>query len=189
VVASVAYEPAYIAGWSAAEHRDLTGRSFRDVLVVTGRRPRDRHPVFGETTLVLHTVDPDSHLGLVPVWQGNHRIDVTDPSRTVVDLLAHPSWGGGIRQIGDMITEYFDGSHRNDELMLSYGDRLGNRSVFKRLGLLLEQLEIDAPGLIAESLRRRSAGISTLDPSVRARGRVESRWGLRVNVEVTPAGT
>lgn len=188
VVASVAYEPAYIAGWSAAEHWDLTEQIFRDVLVVTARRPRDRRPIVGETTLVLHTVDPSSHFGLVPMWRGSHRVDVTDPSRTVVDLLAHPSWGGGIRQVGEMITEYFESSHRDEGLILNYGDRLGNRSVFKRLGHLLEQLEIHAPDLIVESLERRSAGVSTLDPSVQAKGRITSRWGLRVNVNVTPAG-
>lgn len=187
VVASVAYEPAYIAGWSAAEHWDLTEQIFRDILVVTGRRPRDRHPVIGETTLVLHTIGPENHFGLVPVWRGSHRVDATDPSRTVVDLLAHPSWGGGIRQVAEMITEYFDSPHRNAEMILNYGDRLGNRSVFKRLGLLLERLQIDAPDLIAESLQRRSAGITTLDPAVRARGQIVSRWGLRVNVEINPA--
>lgn len=189
VVASVAYEPAYIAGWSAAEHWDLTEQIFRDVLVVTGRRPRDRHPSIGGTTFVLHTLGAEEHFGLVPVWRGSHRIDVTDPARTVVDLLADPRWGGGIRHVSEMVTEYFVGSHRDDSLLVRYGDRRGNRAVFKRLGYLIEELKIDVPDLISECLDRRSSGLNALDPSVEAKGRIVSRWGLRVNVELAASYT
>src|SRR5680860_442061 len=61
VVATVVFEPAYIAGWSAAEHWDLTEQIFRDVLVVTGQRPRDRTPTIGGTDFVLHSLDPSRH--------------------------------------------------------------------------------------------------------------------------------
>lgn len=188
LVASVAFSPAYIAGWSAAEHWDLTEQIFREVFVVTGRRPRDRHPLIGDTTYVLHTLAVDKHFGLEPVWRGGNRINVTDPSRTVVDLLADPRWGGGIRHISEMVVEYFAGSRRDDAVLLGYGDRLGNRAVFKRLGFLIERLGIDAPRLIDECVDRRSSGVSALDPSVDARGRILTRWGLRVNVDLE-AGT
>lgn len=186
VVASVAYEPAYIAGWSAAEHWDLTEQIFRDVLVVTGRRPRDRNPTIGATRFVLHTLPVGRHFGLTPVWRGGHRVDVTDPSRTVIDVLADPRWGGGIRHASEVVSEYFASSHRDDELVVRHGDRLGNRAVFKRLGYVIETLGIDAPGLLEGCFRRRSAGTNTLDPSVKAGGRTVSRWGLRVNVDLTP---
>jgi len=186
VVASVAFEPAYVAGWSAAEHWDLTEQIFRDVLVVTGRRLRDRSPTIGGTTFALHTVDVDKHFGLAPVWHGNHRIDVTDPSRTVLDMLANPKWGGGIRHTSAAIGEYFETSHRNDDRLVEYGDRLGNQSVFKRLGYLIELMELDAPDLVSECLHRRSAGVNALDPSVKSGGPTASRWGLRLNVDLLP---
>ncbi len=65
---------------------------------------------------------------------------MTDPSRTVVDLLANPSWGGGIRHVGDVLEEYSVSEHRNDQLLMSYGDRLGTGAVFKRLDFLIELL-------------------------------------------------
>lgn len=185
IIASVAFEPAYIAGWSAAEHWDLTEQIFHDVLVVTGRRPRDREPTIGGTRFVLHTLDSDNHFGLVPAWRGGHRIDVTDPSRTAVDVLAKPSWAGGIRHASEVINEYFASSHRDEALLVEYGDRLGIRSAFKRLGYLIELLDIDAPELLDDCMRRRSAGINALDPSVKAGGRTVSKWGLRLNVDLT----
>jgi predicted transcriptional regulator of viral defense system len=183
-VAKVVFEPSYIAGWSAAEHWDLTEQIFRDVLVVTGQRPRDRTPTIGGTRFVLHSRDPSKHFGLVPVWRGSQRIDVTDPSRTVIELLANPTWGGGIRQVAEMVTEYFEGSHRDDSLLVAYGDQLGIGSVFKRLGFLIEELDIDASELIERCLERRTAGVNDLDPKIDTKGRTVSRWGIRVNVRV-----
>ena len=184
VIANVVFDPAYIAGWSAAEHWDLTEQIFRDVLIVTGRRPRDRTPTIGGTMFVVHSLDPSKHCGLVPVWRGSQRIDVTDPSRTVIDLLANPNWGGGMRQVTEMIAEYFEGDHRDDSLLVVYGDQLGIGAVFKRLGFLIEELNIDAPELVARCLERRTAGVNDLDPSIDAEGRAVSRWGIRVNVRV-----
>lgn len=184
VVAKVVFEPSYIAGWSAAEHWDLTEQIFRDVLVVTGQRPRDRTPTIGGTTFVLHSLNPSKHFGLVPVWRGSQRIDVTDPSRTVIDLLADPTWGGGMRQVAEMIAEYFEGGHSDNSLLVANGDQLGIGAVFKRLGFLIEEMDIDAPELIERCLERRTAGINDLDPSIDAEGRTVSRWGIRVNVGV-----
>jgi predicted transcriptional regulator of viral defense system len=184
VLASAAFRPAYIAGWSAAEHWNLTEQVFRDVLVVTGSRPRDRHPTVGGTRFVLHTLDAAKRFGLVPVWRGGDRVDVTDPSRTVVDVLAAPGWGGGIRHVGQVLSEYLLSTHRRDDLLLGYGDRLGNRAVFKRLGFLIEQIGFDAPGLVHACLNRRSSGVIALDPSVRTEGHIVSRWGVRANVDL-----
>jgi len=136
---------------------------------------------------VLHSLDPSKHFGLVPVWRGSQRIDVTDPSRTIIDVLAHPTWGGGIRQVAEMAAEYFEGDHRDDALLIEYGDRLGIGSVFKRLGFLIEELGIDAPRLVEDCLEHRTSGVNDLDPSVDAKGSTVSRWGIRVNVRVGSA--
>ena len=46
VVAATTFGQYYIAGWSAAEHWDLTEQIFRDILVVTSKRPRERTSAF-----------------------------------------------------------------------------------------------------------------------------------------------
>lgn len=184
IVASVIFAPAYIGGWSAAEHWDLTEQIFLDVLVVTSKRPRDRTPTVGTTTFEVHSASPEKHFGLAPVWRTGHRVEVSDPTRTMVDLLADPAWGGGIRHVAEMLVEYVMGDHRDDDRLVAYGDRFGVGAVFKRLGYLLEELGVDADGLVGECLRRRTSGINELDPSVPARGRITTRWGIRGNVAI-----
>ncbi|OGL16391.1 MAG: hypothetical protein A3K12_06110 [Candidatus Rokubacteria bacterium RIFCSPLOWO2_12_FULL_71_19] len=86
-----------------------------------------------------------------------------------------------------MVRAYFASEHRDDRQLVAYGLRLGNQTVFKRLGFLIEQLGIEAADLQAECRSARSAGYTRLDPSGPARGRLLRRWGLRLNVEV-PTG-
>ena len=188
VVGTSIFEPAYIAGWSAAEHWDLTEQIFRSVLMATSRRPRDRRPTLGGTRFVLHTVPPSKHVGLVPVWRNGSRIQVTDPAKTIIDVLSDPRWGGGIRSVAEMLDEYLHGDHRDDDTLVEYGDVVGNGATFKRLGYLLERTQARANTLVDACRARRSCGINDLDPSVRTGGPVLSAWGIRLNVDLDHAG-
>jgi len=189
VVAERVFSPCYIGGWSACAHWDLTDQVFRSLLVVTARRVRHRDVEIQGLPFHL-TVRPDGMLfGTVRVWRGQVRVSVSDPSRTVADILDDPRLGGGIRSVADVLHEYLRSEHRDDQLLVGYGDRLGNRAVFKRLGYLLERAGVDAPDLIEACLDRRSSGLAVLDPSVKAPARIVRRWRLRVNVALgTPGG-
>jgi predicted transcriptional regulator of viral defense system len=72
--------------------------------------------------------------------------------------------------------------------LIDSGDRLGNRTVFKRLGYIVEALGLDAPALVSACERRISAGISPLDPDSPPGGRRAMRWRLRVNVLLANEG-
>lgn len=179
LIAQTAFSPCFIAGWSAVEHWSLTEQIFRSVCVATARRPRQRQQTMGGITFVLHTVAQTKFFGLKSVWRGQTKVQVSDSSRTVVDLLADPSWGGGIRFVADVLSNYLKSEHRNLPLVLDYAGRLGNRAVYKRLGFLLEQ---QAPGeidVIAACASRMSAGYAKLDPQLDC-SKLVTAWGLWV---------
>lgn len=181
IVAARAFGPAYIGGWSAAEHWSMTEQVFRDVVVVTTRDVRRRHHVLqGQTFLVTRRAE-EKVFGLRAVWRRDVRVEVSDPNRTVVDVLDDPSIGGGIRHVTSILREYLGSEHCNEALLVEYGDRLGNRAVFKRLGWILEVVGLGGP-LREACAERRSAGLVRLDPTVEGDGRIVRRWGLRVNV-------
>jgi predicted transcriptional regulator of viral defense system len=185
VVADRLFAPCYVGGWSACEHWDLTEQTFRTLLVVTARRVRHRDQVIQGLPLHLTVRNEDALFGTVSVWRGQNKVAVSDPSRTVIDVLDDPSLGGGIRTVADVLAEYLHSEHRDDELLVRHGDRLGNRAAFKRLGYLLERGSADASALVEACLLRRSSGLAKLDPAANAPGRIVRRWGLRVNVALT----
>lgn len=184
VVAAGVFKPGYIAGWTACEHWGLTEQIFRDVQVVTARHLRHRVQVIQGTRFRMKTVGPDRLFGTQAVWRGESQVEVSDPSRTVIDLLDDPALGGGIRHVAEIVTTYFASDHRDDGLLSDYTRRLGNRTVWKRLGYLLEDLSIDARDLIETCQQRISSGISLLDPSSGRKGRVLKRWNLQINTAV-----
>ncbi len=180
-VADDAFAPCYIAGWSACEHWGLTEQLYRDVVVVTGRTIRSRQQRIQDTVFILRHLRAEMHFGTRAVWRDQVRIRVSDPSRTLVDILDDPRLGGGIRQCADVLATYFSGEHRSDQQLLSYILRRGNHTVYKRLGYLLESLDIDAPAVVEACLAGQSQGLSLLDPTLAPRGTITKRWNLRVN--------
>lgn len=182
VVAERVFSPCYIGGWSACEHWDLTEQVFRTLLVVTARRVRHRDLEIQGLPFHLTVRAEKALFGTASVWRGQTHVAVSDPSRTIIDVLDDPRLGGGMRTVTDVLHEYLISEHRDDKLLVDYGDRLGNRAVFKRLGYLLERSATHAPELVDACLLRRSAGLTLLDPAVKAPGRIVRRWGLRINV-------
>ena len=52
---------------------------------------------------LIRTVPKNTLFGLKPVWQGRVKIMVSDPARTLLDMLVDPKLGGGIRSVKDML--------------------------------------------------------------------------------------
>ncbi len=184
IVASKTFAPCYLGGWTACEHWGLTEQIFREMIVFSTRRVRHRAEEIQGTRFRIKVIAKSRMFGLEGVWRAQTRVMVSDPTRTLVDLLDDPAVGGGMRHVADVARNYFEGTARNDSLLADYADKIGNRAVFKRLGYLLEALNIRAAKLSALCARRKSAGVSRLDPGGRATGPILSRWSLRVNVNL-----
>lgn len=178
LVAERLFSPCYIGGWSAAEHWGMTEQMFRTLMVFTTRKPRDRAPVLRGASFQLRSVREPMLFGLKPVWRGQVRVNVSDPSRTLVDLLADPALGGGLRATVDVLQAYLDSKDfRNLKSLLDYAARLENGAVFKRLGYLLERYAPDETEAIAFCRARLSQGNAKLDPALPAK-KLATAWRL-----------
>jgi len=183
VVAATAFSPCYIGGWSACEHWGLTEQVFRDIVVITASSIRATTQLVQGTPFRLKHRPQASHFGTRTVWRNGQRVLVSDPSRTIADILDDPAIGGGIRHVAAVVAEYFDGEHRDPTTLMKYLHRQGNRTAYKRLGYLLE-ISGKEPDLVSRCHDAISKGLSALDPSVKRKGRISSRWNLRVNVRL-----
>lgn len=185
IIATKAFEPCYIGGWSACEHWGFTEQIFRTVAVFTAYNARSRDYVIQETPFRLKTLPREKlFIGTLNVWRHETKVQVSDPSRTLVDILSFPEIGGGMRHIAKVVASYFEGEHRDDKLLLEYASYLGNRTIFKRLGYLIETLRLESPELLAECFKNVSSGNTFLDPSVHAKGHLIRRWNLWINVQI-----
>lgn len=179
IIADRLYNPCYIGGWSAAEYWDLTEQIFRTVIVMTTERPRERKQTIKGTEFLLRTVPNKAMFGLKPVWRGQVKVNVSDPTRTVLDMLNDPQLGGGLRSTIDMFKNYIGSENKNLELLIKYADQLGNGAVFKRLGFLLEKYTDDAQNVIEQCREKLTTGNAKLDPNLEAE-KLITRWRLWV---------
>ena len=185
VVATKLFGPdCYLGGWTACEHWELTDQLFHGTVVFTTRRVRSVEAEVQGFPFRVRRISPERVFGTRPVWRDRTRVQVSDPTHTVVDVLDRPSLGGGIRHVAEAVSEYFRSEHRDDELLVDYMMKVGNGAAYKRLGYLLEELDIAALALIRECREGITAGISMLDPDLPRRGPSTRRWNLRVNGNV-----
>lgn len=187
LVANRVWSPCYFTGWTAARHWGLTEQVFHTTLVRTSERVRSGHVrLLDHDYAVGHVTSDEMAWGLASEWLGEVRLRFASPARTVVEVLDDPTLGGGPRHSAEILEEYLDEHDAQD--LIAAAHQFANRAVFKRLGFLVESLGLDAPGVVDESLKRLSSGVSSLDPGGPSKGRIDRRWRLRVNATLGAEG-
>ena len=170
------FDPAYVGGASAAHYWDLTEQLFRTVFVYTARPVRHTEQTIHATPFCVRHVREELLFGTRPLWRGRIKIQVSDVHRTIIDVLADPGVGGGIRHVADCLATYLRRDDVDIGRLIDYARRLGNGAVFKRLGFLAEAA--GAPPALADACRLHlTKGNATLDPAL-ASPRLLRRWRL-----------
>lgn len=178
IVAATAFAPCFIGGWSAAEHWGMTEQLFRVVQIATTRRPRKRLVRMGGIEFLVRTAPRREFFGLKTVWRDRTRVSVADPSRTIIDLLADPARGGGLRSTIDVFEHYLgDPDQRDVARLLDNAGQLGVGAVFKRLGYLLTNYAAEETAAIAKCAEALTTGNAKLDPSLPV-DRLSTIWRL-----------
>lgn len=182
VLADAVWDPCYVTGWTAANHWGLTEQSFRTTVIKTTQRVRQSaHSLLDNDLLVSHTAPENLEWGMRREWREERRVRLADPARAIVDMLDDPKLGAGIRTVAECLDAYL--ADEDPATLVSYAERLGNRTVFKRFGYLAERLLVDEE-LLASCEAKLSEGFSALDPTQAKGGPRSQRWRLIVNVQL-----
>jgi predicted transcriptional regulator of viral defense system len=170
------FGPAYIGGWTAAEHWGLTEQIFRSVCVFTTRPVRGKEKTVIGIDFSVRRISKKAMFGTKALWRGKVKVELSNPTKTIVDMLDDPTVGGGIRHVSDCLDKYLKEKIGTPEELLSTAERRGNGAVFKRLGFLAER-NGGSDSLITGCRKRLTTGNAQLDPAVPSR-RLIKRWQL-----------
>ena len=179
IVANKLFLPCYIGGWSAIEYWHLTEQIFQTIIVVTSHRFSHNDFSIGGIQYRLKMTSQKAFYGLETVWRNNVKMKVSDPTRTIVDLLNDPGFGGGMRLIVDFFKEYLKSEHKSLNLLLEYGAKMNNNTIFKRLGFLMDSLQPQEIDFSNECKNRISKGRSQFDPTIKGTIFI-SKWSLLI---------
>ena len=176
VLVPTLFNQCYIGGWTAAHHWELTEQLFNETLVFTTRRVTEKRVVAQGAVFVLHNVKPKRFFGLRTLWRGSARVSISDPARTLVDMIAAPEVGGGIDHVGDSLSAYLATKTADRDSLIRYATQFHNGVVFKRLGYLAET-RLHDDKLVAECRSRLTQGYAKLDPAL-PRKKLSTAWRL-----------
>jgi predicted transcriptional regulator of viral defense system len=172
------FNECYIGGWTAAHHWDLTEQLFNETLVFTTRRIINHRVTAQGAAFRLHHIQTKRLFGLKTIWRGSTRVSISDPARTLVDMIAAPEVGGGIDHSADCLKTYLGTKTADRALLIRYAEQFKNGAVFKRLGFLADT-QLHDQKLAEECRSRLTHGYAQLDPSLPSKKLVTS-WRLWV---------
>lgn len=104
----------------------------------------------------------------------------SDLEKTFIDCLFKPDYAGGIVEIARAI--YISKDKIKYNTLLDYANRFGSQAVIKRLGFLLELLEIQT-NIIDELQKLKTASYIALDTELPKKGTYNKRWSILQNLE------
>jgi len=185
MVATKIFAPCYIGGWNAAHHWGFTDQLFNSTHVFSTQRVRASENQIGEFSFIVRTVNESRFFGLETIWEGQNKILISDPSRTIIDIMDTPFLGGGIRHCLEILSDYFSSKHLDEKKLIEYIGKFNNKAIAKRLGFLIEEAKINASADFIEKCRNiKSRGFAYLEPSLPHSGKKNKKWNLIINANI-----
>lgn len=170
----------YIGYYSALQvHGLITQPSLKEQIVWDYGKSKSIDIKGVEFQIISH--NKKHFFGQKKIWIDSfYKVVCSDLEKTVIDCLFKPEYAGSIIECAKAI--WMAREKIDYRKLLQYAVRFDCQAVIKRLGYILELLEIGG-GIIPELYALRTATISPLDTESPNEGRISTRWSLRVNVE------
>ena len=170
----------YIGYYSALQiHNLITQPSLKEQIVVSKQiRPSEIYIKEVPFQFIYHN---DKHFfGEKRMWIDNfNKVLCSDLEKTIIDCLFKPDYAGGIVEVAKAI--YISKDKIKYETLLEYAKKFNSQAVIKRLGFLLEILDINSH-IIDELQLMKTASYVVLDTELPKTGKRISRWSIQQNL-------
>jgi predicted transcriptional regulator of viral defense system len=170
----------YVSHGSAMDLHQMVTQPQLVVYTTTTRAIRPRVVLGTEFRFVR--CKPAHFFGNTTHWVSKtEKVQVSDLERTIIDGLKQSEYCGGFTEVAKGFWM------RRDDIdpgkLVDYALNLDVGAVIRRLGFLLETLEMDTPRELKRLQENLTASYAILDPLLPDEGRFLARWRLRLNVD------
>jgi len=179
IIASQLISPYYLSYWTALSFYGWTEQPSRTIFVATTKIKKAIE--LQGMTIKFVKLNPNRFFGFEEHWVGNQKVVVADREKTIIDCLDQPRYCGEVVEIAKGL--WNGRKELNYKNLLDYSLRMKNGAIRKRLGYLLDVLEINKPKIRKELLKNKTPNLAVLDPSHKeSTGEPNKVWNLTVNV-------
>jgi len=171
----------YIGYYSALQiHSLITQPSLKEQIVVS-KQIRPSELIIKNVSFQFIYHNEKHFFGAKKIWIDSfNKVLCSDLEKTLVDCLFKPDYAGGIVEVAKAM--YISKNKINFNILLDYTKKFDSQAVIKRLGFLLELLDITT--LITEELQTlKTTSYVVLDTELPKIGKRNSRWSIQQNLE------
>ena len=181
VIATQLVAEGAVAYWSALHYWNLTEQVPRTVFVQTLRQRNPSQTQIQGVNYKFVWITEQKYFGVRTQTSDGMQFQITDREKTLIDGCDRPDLCGGIQQVA----EGLQSGEQLDWVQLDkYLEKMGSGAIYKRLGYLVDHLEITIPekdATLARWQARLTQGIALLDLGTGRAGPVRTKWRVRVN--------
>lgn len=171
----------YIGYYSALQiHNLITQPSLKEQIVVSAQlKPSAIKVKDVDFQFIYH--NGQHFFGAKKIWIDNfNKVLCSDLEKTIIDCLFKPDYAGGIAEIARAI--YISREKIRYDTLLDYIIKFNSQAVIKRLGFLLEILNIETT--IVENLQKiKTNSVVILDTELPKTGKIKTKWSIQQNIE------
>ena len=169
----------YISFYSAMNYWGMLTQPLLKIFVATPKRQVVPREMKGK--MIFVTVKENSIWGIKEEWiERKEKIRISDIEKTMIDCLTFPQHCGGITEIAKGI--WIVKEKINQKKLLRYVKKQDRNVVAKRLGYLLEILDIDDSDMYFELQKYVKDRYDLLDPTLSFKRINKNSWRLVDNV-------
>jgi len=165
----------YISYRAALSYYGLTEQLPHYVYVATTQRKREK--VIQDYTLKFIRMKPDKFFGYKTEMIDGQEVMVAESEKAIIDCLDHEEYSGSIVEIVKAINE----TRISHAKLKKYAIRMGNSSLIRRLGYLMDMVGKNSSGLEKHIGTFREIYLSTLFP--KKNFGVDKKWKLIINLK------
>ncbi|MCJ7790412.1 MAG: hypothetical protein MUP69_09620 [Candidatus Atribacteria bacterium] len=169
----------YIAFYSAMNYWGMLTQPLIKIFIATPKRQIIPHEMIGK--MIFVSVKEKSIWGIKEEWiNSKEKIRISNIEKTIIDCLTYPQYCGGITEIAKGIWIVKD--KINYKILLNYVNRHNKNVVAKRLGYLLELLNIGDSNIILELKKFVKDRYDLFDSTLSLKRINKNSWRLIDNV-------
>jgi len=177
VIATNLVWPSYISSWSALRYHDLTTQVPSEITVMMTANRHTNHFEYGGSVISFHRIPARYLFGYSKVPISGFEVFMADREKAILDSVLFRMIS--LSEVIDILT-----TNRDDlsiERLVEYAVRAGNGPASKRIGWVLEKLNLPGSKILKGSVR---GAMIPLDHTRPMEGRKDIGWGVIENMEV-----
>ncbi len=169
----------YIGYYSALQIHNLIVQPSLKEQIVVAKQMRPSTLKIKNTPFQFIYHNEKHFFGAKKIWIDSfNKVECSDLEKTFIDCLFKPDYAGGIVEVARAI--YTSRYRIKFDKLLEYTERFNSQAVIKRLGFLLETLEMETS--ITKKLQKaKTDAYVLLDTELPKSGKMISRWSIQQN--------